>query len=312
MAVGADLGGTKLSVVLVDSACEVVHRIWVEHDGEGIAELLAALEVAVAECKTVAAETGGQVGALGVAVAGWLSRDRERVVWAANLGTRDQDLGKELRQRFGLPVVIENDGNAAALSESRAMGSPHCLVLFVLGTGVGGGVILDGKAIVGGGLAGELGHLPVDPGGAQCICGGLGCLELAASGPGIARAARAATSFEVVAAARGGDSAALAVLKAAGTSIGRAVALLVPVIDPDVVVVGGRLAEAAADYLLPAAQTALEVERPLRDVRPAPVLELSRLGPDAGAIGVAQLAVGALMVGEAGAGPRGIAVGADR
>jgi glucokinase len=255
---------------------------------------------------------GGDIAALGVAVAGWLSRDREKVVWAANLGTRDKDLGSELRQRFRLPIVIENDGNAAAMSELRAAGNPHCLVLFVLGTGVGGGVVIDGKPVLGArGFAGELGHLPVDPGGALCVCGGRGCLELAASGPGIARAAGAATGVEAVLAARNGGSAALAALQAAGASIGRAVALLMPVIDPDVVLVGGRLAEAAADYLLPAAQAALEDERPLRDVRPAPVLRLSRLGPDAGAIGAAQLALGAAFGDKDGRGVLGVAVGAD-
>jgi glucokinase len=282
-------------VALLDSTRSVVHSIWVDHAGSNISDLIDALEAALTECRAVAMRNGGEVGALGVGVAGWLSRDRERLVWAANLGTRDRPLASELRERFGLPVRIDNDGNVAALAELEAAGNPRCLVLLVLGTGVGGGVVLDGEPLLGDrGLAGELGHLPVDPGGAGCVCGGRGCLELVASGPGVARNGRAKTSAEVVAAADAGGPVARFALNAAGAAIGRAIALLVPVIDPDLVVLGGRLAEAAAGYLIPSARAALEAERPLREVRPAPSIELSRLGPDAGAIGAALMAFGAL------------------
>ncbi|MCU1488896.1 MAG: hypothetical protein JWM85_301, partial [Acidimicrobiaceae bacterium] len=235
MAIGADLGGTKLAAVLLDATGAVVHRIWLEGYAESYDAVVAGLEGAVGECRAVAAVHGAEVEALGLSVAGWLSRDRERLVWGANLGARDQDIGVDLRRRLRIPVVIENDGNATALAEFRAAGaSARCFVLITLGTGVGGGVIVDGRPLVGAnGLAAELGHLPVSEPGERCVCGGRGCLELVASGPGIARAGGAPTSFEIVDAARGGDPRALAVLSAAGQAIGRAVARLLPVVDPD-------------------------------------------------------------------------------
>ena len=291
MVVGADLGGTKLSAVLVDSARSVVHNIWLERPGAGLPALVAALEAAVAECQAVAARLGGEVAAVGLAVAGWLSADREHLVWGANLDARDHQLGADLRRRLQLPVVIENDGNATALGEFRAAGPDQgCMAVFTFGTGVGGGVIVDGRPLLGArGLAGELGHIPVAEAGAPCICGGRGCLELFASGPGIARAGGASTSFEVVAAARAGDRGALGVLNIAGRAIGRATAVLVPVVDPDAVVLAGSLAHAAGEYLLPAARAALAEERPLRGVRPPPPIEVGRLGRSAGAIGAAEL-----------------------
>ncbi|MHB1782029.1 MAG: ROK family protein [Acidimicrobiales bacterium] len=294
--VGADVGGTKIAAALLDGGHGVAHRVWVEHRARSWPELLGALESAVGQCRNVADGLGTSVAALGVAVAGWLSRDRERLVWGANLGARDQAIGPELRRRFGLPVVIENDGNATAVAEHRAAGTdPRCLVLLTLGTGVGGGVVVDGAPLVGGaGLAGELGHLLVAEQGARCVCGGRGCLELAASGPGIARAAGRATSSEVVGLAAAGDPRARWALESAGRAIGVAVARLIPVVDPDLVVLGGSLAHSAADYLLPAARSELERDRPLREVHPAPHLVLGLLGPEAGALGAAELALDSL------------------
>lgn len=291
MVVGADLGGTKLAAVLVDGAHTVVHRIWLDRPGAGLAALVVALEAAVAECQVVAAGLGGEVGAVGLAVAGWLSADREHLVWGANLSARDHELGAELRGRLQVPVVIENDGNATALGEFRAAGlSQGCMAVFTFGTGVGGGVIVDGRPLIGArGLAGELGHMPVTDGGGPCVCGGRGCLELFTSGPGLARAGGTSSSFEVVAAARAGDAGALGVLSTAGKAIGRAAAVLVAVVDPDIVVLAGSLAHAAGEYLLPAARSALAEERPLRAVRLPPPIELGRLGRDAGAIGAAEL-----------------------
>jgi glucokinase len=293
MVVGADIGGTKLCTVLAGADHDVAHRTWAEHAVSSAAELVNCLVTAVEDCREVASGVGGDVVAVGVSVAGWLSRDRQELIWGANLGARDPELGAELRRRLGVPVAIENDGNACAVAETGAYGTHHCAVVFTLGTGVGGGIVIDGQRLLGaGGLAGELGHLCVAEGGPPCVCGGHGCLELFASGRGIARAGHAETSSEVVAAAGAGDASALQVLGAAGAAIGRAVALLVPVVDPDLVLLSGRLAQAAAAYLLPAARAALEEGRPLRHVTAGPHIDLGRLGPEAGAIGAAELALG--------------------
>jgi glucokinase len=292
MVVGADIGGTKLCTVLTGDDHRLAHRTWVEHGVAASGEVVGSLVTAVEECREVAVRSGGEVVAVGVAVAGWLSRDRQHLLIGANLGARDQDLGDELRHRLGLPVAIENDGNASALAEARAAKDSHCVVVLTLGTGVGGGIVIDGQLLAGAaGLAGELGHLSVGRGGPPCVCGGRGCLELFASGPAIARAAHASTSAEVVAAAEAGDATSQRVLRAAGAALGRAVALLVPVVDPDLVLISGRLADAAAGYLLPAAQATLDRARPLRQVTAPPRIDLGRLGPEATAIGAAELAL---------------------
>ena len=123
MVVGADLGGTKLAAVLVDGSGALLHRIWWDHAPRLFGERTAELEAAVAECHDVARLRGGEVAALGLSVAAWLSRDRQQVTLGANIGARRHELGGELRRRFGFPVVIENDGNATALAEFRAGGS---------------------------------------------------------------------------------------------------------------------------------------------------------------------------------------------
>jgi glucokinase len=292
MVVGADIGGTKLCSVLVGDDHRVAYRSWAEHWVGALGELVDYLVTAVEDCREVASGSGGEVVAVGVAVAGWLSQDREQLIWGANLGARDRDLGGELRQRLGLPVAIENDGNASALAEARSANESHCVVVLTLGTGVGGGIVIDGQLLLGAaGLAAELGHLSVGKGGPPCVCGGRGCLELFASGPAIARAAQVATSAEVVAAAEAGDANAQRVLRAAGAAIGRAVVLLVPVVDPDLVLISGRLAEAAARFLLPAARATVDRARPLRQVAVPPRIDVGRVGPEAAAIGAAELAL---------------------
>jgi glucokinase len=292
MVVGADIGGTKLCTVLSGDDHRVVHRTWAEHGEGATGELVDYLVTAVEDCREVASGPGGEVVAVGVSVAGWLSPDRERLIIGANLGARDRDLGGELRRRLGLPVVIENDGNASALAEARAFKESRCVVVLTLGTGVGGGVVVEGQLLLGAsGLAAELGHLSVGKGGPPCVCGGRGCLELFASGPAVARAGHLGTSAEVVAAADAGDAGARRVLRGAGAAIGRAIVLLIPVVDPDLVLISGRLAEAAGHYLLPAARSTVNRARPLRQVVGPPRIELGRIGPEAAAIGAAELAL---------------------
>jgi glucokinase len=289
--VGADIGGTKLSTVLIDSAGRALDRSWVEHSGADYESIVALLEEAVVRYQAEVPD-GRRVAALGVAVAGWLSAARDRIVWGANIGAHDEPIRGRLEADLDLPVTVDNDGNAAARAEFAAAGAGRrSMILFALGTGVGGGVMMEGRLLVGGfGLAGELGHIQVDDDGERCVCGGRGCLELRASGRGVARAAGRATSHAVVAAARVGDDRALGVLAAAGRAVGTAVRRLLPVVDPELVVLGGSLAHAAPDFLLPAVHEVLDDSRPLFDVRPAPIIELGRLGPEAGALGAALLA----------------------
>jgi glucokinase len=312
--VGVDLGGSKLAALLVDGTGHIQHRVWREHHARGYPAVLTEITDAVAECRQVAAVVGGTLAGVGVAVAGPLSRDRERVLAALNLNFADAPLRRDLRRRVGLVVTLENDANAAALAEHRHGGGTgaRSLVLLTLGTGIGGGIVVDGQVLTGAhGMAAELGHVQVARPGRRCDCGGRGCLERYASGPALAERAaalaatgsapamaalaartpdRVVTAPLVTRAAAAGDPIAARLLAEAGELIGRAAATLAPVIDPDLVLLAGGLAQAGADHLLPAVRAAFARDRPFH-TRGGPVaIELARHGVDAGALGAAELA----------------------
>jgi glucokinase len=187
---------------------------------------------------------------------------------------------------------MENDGNAAAWAESRSGGRTGTLVVLALGTGVGGGVVLAGGTLLTGdaGLAGELGHVPVPGPGRPCVCGGLDCLELYASGPALAAAAGTPDARTAVAAARRGDARAGAALRSAAAAIAAAVRALQPVLDPTRVVLAGSVAEGAGRPLRDAVVAALAGARPLAGVAAPPEISISSLGPYGCAIGAAELA----------------------
>ena len=229
---------------------------------------------------------------MGLAVAGWLSADREHLVWGANLDARDHQLGADLRRRLQLPVVIENDGNATALGGvpgRRPEPGVHGCVHLRYGSGRrrdrgrAARCSGPGPGRRAGPYAGRRGGSP------RASAAGGAASSSSPAGRALPEPVGLATSFEVVAAARAGDAGALGVLNTAGRAIGRATAVLVPVVDPDAVVLAGSLAHAAGEYLLPAARAALAEERPLRGVRPPPPIEVGRLGRSAGAIGAAEL-----------------------
>jgi glucokinase len=285
-AIGLDLGGTKLATILIGPDGRIRHRRHREHHARDYPAVLEAVAEAVREC-----DGFGYAPMVGLAVAGPLDRDRERVLAALNLGFADRPLRADLRERLGRPVVLENDANAAAVAEYRvgAGVGARCLVLLTLGTGIGGGIVVDGQVLRGAaGAAAELGHLPVGAVGAGCGCGATGCLELYASGTALGRqAGHGRSSRDVVAAADRGDPAAHRLLADAGERIGAAVLMLAPAIDPDLVLLGGGLAHAAAPYLLPALRDRLTAGWPFRARRPPARVRLAGCGVDAGAIGAA-------------------------
>jgi len=299
--IGLDLGGTKLAALLVDDERRILHRQWIEHHADGYRAVLDAVVAAVRECDAVS-----RAGVVGLAVAGPLDHLRERVLAALNLGFADRPLRADLEALLDRRVVLENDANAAAVAEHRlgAGVDARCLVLMTLGTGVGGGIVLDGEVLRGAaGAAAELGHLPVGTDGLVCGCGGTGCLELYVSGTALARRAGGGrTSRQVVADADRGEPRARQLLAEAGEYLGHAVTLLAPVIDPDVVLLGGGLAHAAAPHLLPALRARLDTGWPFREQRGPAEVRLTRCGIDAGALGAAELARAACVSHERSAG----------
>ncbi len=291
--VGADLGGSNLRVALLDGEHRVVRR-WrcaVGHlAGEGVLHALREGVRAVAGSESVRG--------VGVGVPGLVDPLRGTVRVAPNLsGLSGVALGPDLERDLGVPVRVENDVNAIAVGEwARGAGRGARAVLVVtLGTGVGGGVILDGSLYRGpDGSAGEVGHMPLYPSGPRCACGARGCLEMYASATAVVRAAQArgvpaeGGALSVARAARSGNRAAREVLARAGRALGVAAAGLVNLLNLDRIVVGGGLA-GAWDLLEPHARRELERRAfavPLERFRWGPW----QLGDDAGVVGASILA----------------------
>ncbi len=285
---GIDLGGTNVKTIVVDA--DDPSHIEFDESSETRAELGrdAVLERIVAGARRAIAAVG-RVERVGVGAPGPLDIERGRSVRMPNLpGWEDVPIVAELEARLGLPVALINDARALTLAEHTlgAGRGTEAMACFALGTGVGGGVVVGGRLLLGmNGTVGELGHQTIEPAGLTCTCGSRGCLEQYASGPAIARAAGTPTAREVVAAAQAGDERALAVLETTGTALGIGIANVVLAIGPARVVVGGGVAQ-AGDLLLEPARREL-----FRRVRVMPVdrVEIVRgeLGPHAGALGAA-------------------------
>jgi glucokinase len=254
------------------------------------------------------------VEAVGIGAAGYIDQTRSVVMFAPNLAWRDLDLRAELEERVALPFVVENDANAAAWGEFRYGAGEEFddLLLVTVGTGVGGGIVHDGRLFRGGyGVGGEIGHMRVVPDGILCGCGNRGCLESYGSGSALVREARAVattgspfartlldraggdpaaiTGPLVTECAEAGDPFCVERLAELGTWLGDGIASLAAVLDPAVVVIGGGVS-AAGDLLLDPIRAAFARQltgrghRPLAEVRPAV------LGNRAGLIGAADLA----------------------
>ncbi|MBN2112689.1 MAG: ROK family protein [Acidimicrobiia bacterium] len=251
------------------------------------------------------------VEAVGIGVAGLVDHERGTLVWSPHASGERVALGAEVAAAVGRPVVVDNDANLAALAEALVgAGIGHRMVLFVgLGTGIGGGLVVEGHIERGRGFLGEVGHMVVDPSGPQCACGHHGCWEALVSGTtlgraaaelvrrdpqgGVARAAGGAAprGEHLAAAAAAGDPAALAELAAAGARLGRGLANLVAVLDPDVIVVGGAAAGAGEALLAPARALLAETVEGGRS-RPATPVVAARWGTGAGLVGAALAAGG--------------------
>lgn len=306
-AIGLDIGGTKVAVAVVDACGSVldrsIHDTPVTDPGPVILSLI--LD-AVADLRS----RWPDVSAVGVGAAGIVEWPSGVVRWAPNNSYRGLALRDRLAEATGLPVAVDNDANVAAWAEATigaAAGSGNVLALTV-GTGVGGGLVLDGRLHRGPrGIGMEVGHLVVDPGGAQCGCGNEGCLEAVASGTALGRMARAVatadptsalaasatrlediTSRTALAAAQAGDTTAIELFARAARWLGAATASLVNLVDVDIVVVGGGLSGAGGLLMEPLRQH-YEQHVFAREHRRVPALVRARFGNDAGVVGAAML-----------------------
>jgi glucokinase len=286
-AIGVDVGGTKFLAGLIDRQGQVAQRVGGRTPTESQEELLAALDAAVESL------LDDSVAALGFGLPSTIDQRTGRAVSSVHIPLTDLDFRDRMAERFGLPVALDNDGNVAAIAEWRlgaGRGASH-VVLLTLGTGIGGGLILDGRPYRGWmGAGAELGHIVLDYGGVPCGggCTGHGHFEALAAGPAADEAAERRLgpgkgARDLVAAARGGDAGATEDLAEIGRRLGAGIASLVNIFNPEVVVLGGGFSD-ARDLLLAPAREALAVEglRPARDlVR----IEWAELGPEAGMVG---------------------------
>ena len=297
VAIGIDIGGTHLRAarVTADGALDdPVRRQTPAHAQEKLLDVLV---------EVIEAFDGDLP--IGIGVAGLVSIDGT-VRYGPNIGIRNLQLARELGERVGRAVTVLNDGSAAALAEQRVGAARGHLdvVMFTLGTGVGGGVTRGGDLVLGrSGYAGETGHMIVAEGGRPCPCGNRGCIEAYASGTAIGAIARdrLADGDEasvlrnrdhvdgraVSDAAQAGDAVARDVLVTAGRWLGTAAASVANLLDPDIIIVGGGAATNTAPWLLPEARHAMQERLLGAAFREPPPIELATLGDDAGTVGAA-------------------------
>ena len=309
LTIGIDVGGTKVAAAVVTSRGRIVEQLkrstpaaspeqTAQVIGDAVLELLGRHKAA----------------AVGIGAAGFVDSVGSTILFAPNLAWRNEPLKEQVEEHVGLPVLVENDANAAAWAEANlgaARGHQHVMFIGV-GTGIGAGIVINGQLYRGQwGIAGEPGHYRVVPEGRLCGCGNRGCWEQYASGSALVAEARefarrspepavrllqlgggvveGINGPEVTQAAREGDAAALRCFESVGGWLGQGLAALSAVLDPGCFVIGGGVAD-AGDLLIGPAKAAFADALPGGPYRQHAEIRLARLGAYAGVIGAADLA----------------------
>jgi len=309
LTVGVDVGGTKIAGGVVDDHGKILATA----RRESPATKRDAIEQAIQDI-VIELRQSYDIEAVGIGAAGFVDVRRANVLFAPNLAWRDEPIKSDLERRTGLPVVVENDANAAAWGEFTFGAGEDVAdsLLVTVGTGVGGGIVLNGELHRGAfGVAAEIGHIRVVPGGRLCGCGNRGCWEQYSSGTALVREAReqvaegsliakglldradgkveSITGPLITEAARDGDEFAIEQLASLGQWLGEGIATLTAVLDPAVVVIGGGVSEAGA-LLLEPIRAHFRSSLTGRNYRPALEIRQAVLGNKAGMMGAADLA----------------------
>ena len=319
-ALGIDVGGTKVAGGVVAPDGTVLDTARRATPGASVTDTEDTIAAVVEE---LTARHGGELVGVGVGAAGWFDRTGDTVLFSPHLAWRHTSLRKDLAGRLHRPLWVGNDADAAAWAEYRygAARGASLALLITLGTGIGGGIVIDGRLQRGAhGVAGEWGHMRVVPDGRLCACGNRGCWEQYASGTALGQAAREVARTSPAAAARllervdgdgdrlsgenvaqaaaDGDPLALELIAEVGTWLGQGIADLSAVFDPEVVVIGGGVSVLGEMVLAPARQR-LQRALPGRGFRPGPRIVAAELGAQAGLVGAADLVRRAVSEGEA-------------
>lgn len=307
--IGVDVGGTKVLGGVVDQDGNVLAQARRDTPRQGGTDLTRAISEVALELMS-----NHEIASIGISAAGFVSSDRKTMLATPNIaGWNGINLDAEIEALIGLPVVIENDANAAAWGEARfgaGIGEDH-LMLLTVGTGIGGGIVVNGSLYRGAfGVAAEFGHLRVVPEGHLCGCGARGCFEQYASGNALLRHAREAisaspkmarnllsrgdgtvgamTGKHITEAAREGDSVAVAAFNTTAQWLGAGIASLSVILDPACVIIGGGVID-AGEILLTPTRAAVERYLPFAGKHPTPKIIAAKLGNLAGLVGVADL-----------------------
>jgi len=302
--IGINVADTQARAALVDDEGRIIASRIRDVTPKGTVAQLAEL------VNEVRASQAATVGAIGVALPGLVNRQTDRVIAPRDLPSSTvQDLHGELMRATGLRVEIENDANAAAYGEYKVGAGRGSRDLFymMIGNGIGGAIILDGKLWTGAsGFAGEIGHITIDAEGLQCVCGNTGCLETLASAPSIVRRARerlnrdstsslsrlalhkSFTAEDLAHQAREGDDFALMMIERTGKYIGTGVATVINLLNIERIVLGGGVMDAGSLILNPVIQEAKR--RAFQPCFEATEIVAAKLGLDAAPIGAAMLA----------------------
>lgn len=308
-AIGIDIGGTKIAGGVVTAAGEIVAQARI--DTPAGTEIIDAVVAMVDELSA-----GHDPVAVGIAIPGFVDITREIVRIAPNIDWHDVPVAQLFSERTSLPVLIENDANAAGWAEHRfgaGRGVSH-MTMLTIGTGVGGAIIAGGTVFRGGfGSAAELGHICVHPGGLECACGARGCIEQYASGRALQRYAQGRaerdggglqelidrageiTADGFIELVEAGDEGALGALSDVGVELGRACAILQAVLDPELFVIGGGVS-AVGEPLLGPIRRSFESAVSAAGSRPLARIEIASMSGEAGLIGAADLARSSLSV----------------
>ncbi len=309
LTIGIDVGGTKIAAGVVNPDGSIIEKLRRDTPARETRATEDAIIALVGELRR-----RHDIEAVGIGAAGYIDEKRATVLFAPNLAWRDEPLRDTIEEAVGIPVVVENDANAAAWGEFRfgAGADVEELLMVALGTGIGGGIVLRGELFRGTfGIAGEFGHVKLVPDGRHCGCGNRGCWEQYASGKALVREVRevantgsptalaileaaggdagAITGHMVTEAAKAGDQLCIEAFDTIGAWLGRGLADLASIFDPGVVIIGGGVSE-AGDLLMDPARSAFRRELSGRGHRPEMEIRLAALGNSAGMSGAADLA----------------------
>lgn len=306
--VGVDLGGTKISAALSNLNGEVISQTTVPTNAnEGEIPVLNRIIESVEKVIKDGSVNYQDVKAIGIGSPGPLDAEKGIIIYTPNLPFKNFNLVDPLKNKFGIPVFLDNDANVAAIGEYMfgAGRGTKDVVFFTVSTGIGGGAVLDGKIYRGHtSNALEIGHMTVAPDGPRCNCGNIGCVEATSSGTAIAKRAQEAltskvetslrkydkvTSYEVFVEAAAGDPVCKDIIDTALNYLGIAIANAVSIFDPEVIIIGGGVSK-AGDIVFDTVRKVVN-KRCFRSMAESVKIVPAGLGTDAGVIGAVALAL---------------------